>query len=104
MFYKDVPADQHFAYIDELYKKYKGDFTKYAAEAFAKSNFVSAEKVKALLAKPTVKGIEKDPLYILAQAINAYSTDINTKASAGSETLTRANRLFMAGLREMSPE
>jgi len=103
IFYKDVPADQHFAYIDELYKKYKGDFTKYAAEAFAKSNFVSAEKVKALLAKPTVKGIEKDPLYILAQAINVYSNDINTKASAGSETLTRANRLFMAGLREMSP-
>jgi len=104
LFYKDVPADQHFAYIDELYKKYKGDFTKYAAQVFAKSNFVSPEKVKALLAKPTVKGIEKDPLYILAQAINAYSADINTKASAGNETLTRCNRLFMAGLREMSPD
>jgi len=104
MFYKDVPADQHFPLIDELYKQYKGDFAKYAADAFAKSNFVTPEKVKALLAKPTIKGIEKDPIYILAQAINAYSNDIATKASAGSETLTRANRLFMAGLREMSPD
>ena len=41
MFYKDVPADQHFAYLDALYKKYNGDFTKYAAYVFAKSNLVN---------------------------------------------------------------
>jgi hypothetical protein len=104
MYYKDVPADQHCAYIDELHKKYKGDFSKYAADAFSKSNFVTPEKVKSLLAKPTVKGIEKDPLYILVQAINDYAIDINTKASAGNETLTRCNRLFMAGLREMNSD
>jgi hypothetical protein len=104
MFYKDVPADQHFAYLDELYKKYNGDFTKYAAYAFGKSAFVNPGKTKALLDKPSVKAIEKDPLYILAQAINAYSLDISAKASTGSETLARANRLFMAGLREMSPD
>ena len=104
MFYKDVPADQHFPYLDQLYKKYNGDFTKYAAYAFAKSNFVNPEKTKALLEKPTVKGIEKDPLYILAQAISAYSLDIMGKASTGSDALTHATRLFMAGLREMSPD
>ena len=104
MFYKDVPADQHFPYLDALYKKYNGDFTKYAAEAFAKSVFVNPEKVKALLAKPSVKTIEKDPLYILSQAIADYSDDIVAKASAGSETLTRANRLYMAGLREMNTD
>ncbi|MDP4292077.1 MAG: S46 family peptidase, partial [Bacteroidota bacterium] len=104
MFYKDVPSDQHFAYIDALYKKYKGDFTKYAADAFAKSNFVTAEKAKALLAKPTVNGIEKDPLYVLAQAIMAYYIDMNAKATAGNEAFTRSNRLFMAGLREMNPD
>lgn len=104
MFYKDVPADQHFPYLDALYKKYNGDFTKYAAEAFAKSVFVNPEKVKALLARPSVKTIEKDPLYILSQAIADYSNDIVAKASAGSETLTHANRLFMAGLREMNTD
>ena len=104
MFYKDVPADQHFPYLDALYKKYHGDFSKYAAEVFAKSVFVNPEKVKALLAKPSVKTIEKDPLYILSQAIADYSDDIVAKASAGSETLTRANRLYMAGLREMNTD
>jgi hypothetical protein len=104
MFYKDVPADQHFAYLDEIQKKYKGDFNKYAEEVFKKSNFVSAEKVKALLDKPSLKTIEKDPLYKLYKAISEYTTDITTKASAGNETLTRSSRLFMAGLRSMSPD
>ena len=104
MFYKDVPADQHFAYIDALYKKYKGDFTKYAAEVFAHSIFVNPAKVKAQLANPSVKVIEKDPIYILSQAIIAYTQDIVTKANAGSETLIRANRLFLAGIREMNPD
>lgn len=104
MFYKDVPADQHFAYLDALYKKYNGDFTKYAAYVFAKSNLVNPVKVKALLAKPSVSAIEKDPIYILSQAITAYTLDITAKANAGSETLTRASRLYMAGLREMNPD
>lgn len=104
MFYKDVPADQHFAYLDEIYKKYKGDFNKYAEEVYKKSNFVNAEKVKAMLDKPSLKVIEKDPMYKLYIAITAYSNDIRTKASAGSEALTRSSRLFMAGLRSMTPD
>ena len=104
MFYKDVPADQHFAYLEEIHKKYKGDFDKYAADVFKKSNFVSAEKVKALLDKPSLKTIEKDPLYKLYLATTEYTIDIMTKASAGSETLTRSSRLFMAGIRSMTPD
>ncbi len=104
MFYKDVPADQHFALLDEIQKKYKGDFNKYAEEVFKKSNFVSAEKVKALLDKPSLSTIEKDPMYKLYQAISEYTADIMAKASAGNETLTRAGRLFIAGLRNMSPD
>ncbi|MDP4185257.1 MAG: S46 family peptidase [Bacteroidota bacterium] len=104
MFVKNVPADQHFPLIEEINKKYKGNFQQYAAYAFSKTNFASPEKVKAVLDNPTAKVIEKDPVFQLAKAIATYYTEITSKANAGNDLLTRANRLFMDGLRKMQPE
>ncbi len=104
MFYKNIPADQQFPLIKEIYKKYKGDFQKYAAEAFAKTNFSKEDKFLELVNKPTKKALEKDPVFVLYQAIKDYDKMLSGKIEAGNELLSSASRLYLKGLMEMAPD
>jgi hypothetical protein len=101
LFYADVPAEQQPEFLNDIYKKYKGNFNAYANAVFAKSIFTSLDKVNAFLASPDLKILQKDPAY---QAYLAFSTkyaEIQKASSAASASLARGNRLFIAGLREM---
>lgn len=103
LFYKNIPADQQFPLIKEIYKKYKGDFQKYAAEAFAKTNFSKEDKFLGLVDKPTKKALDKDPIFVLFQAVKAYDKMLSEKIEAGNELLSTASRLYLKGLRKMNP-
>ncbi len=103
MFYKDVPTEQQPEMMTEIAKKYKNDFTKYAEFVFTKSIFCDEKKVNAFLKNPSVKVLKKDPAFIVMQAFNKKAKEISDKTTAASLQLSRGNRLFVAGLREMYP-
>ena len=100
----DVDAAQHPSFFAMVNKKYKGDFTKYAAKMYAKSNFTDAARFAAFIAAPNAKKLEKD-LAIVASGsvIQSYfgMGSVNAEAEA---KLGKGNRLFVDGLRKMNPD
>ncbi len=104
MYYLNVPAEQQPEMLKKLAEKYNGDFTDWAAIIFEKSIFSSPEKVYALLDNPKAKIIAKDPAYETIKAFSDNYEVISDKMAEADEYLTRGNRLFMAGLREMDKD
>ncbi|WP_068474889.1 S46 family peptidase [Saccharicrinis aurantiacus] len=91
-------------YNDVVAKKYKNDFTAYANVVFKKSVFTSQEKFETFLAKPSLKVLQKDPVYIAAvSAIEKYK-EIQGGLTQYNEVEDRNNRLFLKGLMAMNPD
>jgi hypothetical protein len=103
MFSENVKPEHQPELLKEMAVRYKGNFAAMAADIFGKSNFVSVEKVTALLEDPKVKTIDKDPAYKLMQAFMKQFTVIQKQSEAANLDLQKGNRLFLAALREMQP-
>ena len=104
MFHKNVPLDQQPAYLLEMDKKFKGNYKEYAAFVYEKSIFGDKAKVEAFLAKPKAKTLKKDPAIIAVEAFFSNYRTIAGTTKEANENLAKAHRLYIAGLREMSPD
>jgi len=104
MYYENVPADQLPEFLVNIAKKYKDNFTKFAAFAFKKSIFVSKEKVDAFLENPKAKTIEKDIIYKTMKSFYDNYEYLNNKTKNAYALMAKGNRLFLAGLMEMNPD
>ena len=107
MYYYNVPKTQHakiFKRIEnQLFKRLNFDW--YAKNAFKRSVFGSKEKFFAFLERPVIATIQRDPAYKTMMSIyNQYIEQISPKRTIVREELTKGNRLFIAGLREMNPD
>jgi len=102
LFYKNIPAHLQPELLQKTGKSNGGDFTKYVDNAFKKSIFVSEEKLKAWLDKPT--SLDKDPFMQMAQSIWDSYQKLLDKVEPVFEERDRCNRLFIAGLQEMQTE
>ncbi len=106
MYMKDVPDEQKGEITKKIASKGKKGVEKYVKLIQKKSIFLNKEKYESFKENPTLKVLEKDPLYVLVKDMNdayakATSTDELKKAK---DDLNKANRLFIAGLRDMNPE
>jgi len=101
MYYEDMPQNYHFAFFNDIEKKYKGDFSRYADVVFKKSIFADETRFNAFLDKPSAKVLEKDMAFIMSQQMISVYFTLNNIESA--ETLN-AKRLYEKGLMEMQPE
>ena len=102
---EDLPDDQQAPYVKDLVKKYKNDYVKLAEVVFKKSVFSSEEKLNAFLDKPSAKMLEKDPaINMFTEGLNYYRTILGPQFAAANEKLSKAARLYVAGLREMNPD
>ena len=100
LFYKDVNPDQLPATIKKVGDKTGGDFTAFVDNAFAKSIFVDADKMREWINNP--KPLDKDPIFALMQEIvNSY---IELSSEAENVNCSRADRLYMEGLMEMQKD
>lgn len=87
--------------VDVLNKKYKGDIAKYAEEIYLKSIFVDSVKLKAFLAKPTLKAMEKDPGFQIAIAMVNSIRQMYGQLDAAEGDMNKGIRLFVDGVRKM---
>jgi len=109
MYYYNVPKKQHaplFKKIEnQLFGFKKLDFGWYAKNTFRKSVFSSREKFFTFLENPSTTKIERDPAYKTIMSIyDQYIEQISPKRIEVRKNLTKGNRLFIAGLREMNPD
>ena len=102
LMYKDI--DRYVpSMITEIGLKNNGDFTAWVEEAFAKSIFVSQERVENWLAKP--KKLDKDPIYALTMnIIDVYNNVVIPLYLEASVAGDEAERLYIKGLMEMQTE
>ena len=104
MYFKNVAKDQQPEIMDEINKKFKGNFQAYADMIFEKSIFACLVKVNTFLEKPKAKSIKDDPTTKLIQAFLDLRPALEPKQKSASEKSGKGERLYIAGLREMSPE
>ncbi len=101
----DVPEKFHpDFYTNVVDKKFKGDIDKFVDNMFAKSIFVSEEKFKAFLDKPVLKTIENDPAVVTFASVRKVADDLSKQRSKFDADLSTGSRLWVAALREMTPE
>ncbi len=91
-------------FIKKAAKKHKGDWDAYARWVFARSVFASPQAFGEFQRKPSAKKLTDDPAYQIAKAFRGVAIEIEARNQAANEKLSRARRLFLAGLREMQPE
>jgi len=103
LYYWGVPADQLPEILTKYAQKYQGDFAAWAKDVYAKSNFTSAEKVNALLDNPTAELINNDPAIKIWNGFLAPYRAMQPKMGPINEKLAKAERLYVAGLREKDP-
>jgi hypothetical protein len=106
---KHLVEDLDHAYLPAdlltMSAKFKGDYTAFAEDLWKKSVFVNKEKLAKFLNAPSLKTLEKDPIYKIT---NGYMTILTEKLQPEvmkiNTQLSKANRLFQAGVMEMSPK
>ncbi|MGD1893932.1 MAG: S46 family peptidase [Cyclobacteriaceae bacterium] len=105
MYAQDVPADQLPAIFERVQKKYKSNYSKWAAQVYENSVYSSQEETKAFLDDPSLKVLEKDPAYQAMESfMDNYFEQIAPMLRSTYGDLESNNRLFVAGLREMNPD
>lgn len=101
----DVPVKFHpDFYTNVVDKKFKGNVDKFVDDMFARSIFASEAKLTAFLNKPVLKTLENDPVVLTFASIRKVGGDLSKELSNYSENLTKGQRLWVAALREMTPE
>jgi hypothetical protein len=102
---EQVPAKYLPDIYKEIDKKYKGNYAKYAADVFKKSVIPYPEKLNEKLTNPKkIKDMDKDPIVILAQSVRKVENQFRDAIMKYRKDISKGERLFFAGLQEMTPE
>ena len=103
LYFWDVKAEHQPEILVRHAKKYQGDFTTWSNKFFGKTLFADAASVEALLDNPSAEAINNDPAIKIWNSFMEKYLEIKPLAGPISDKLNKANRLFVAGLREQNP-
>ena len=100
-----IPAQ----YLPDIYtsidKKYKGDYARYAADVFKKTNILSYDNIAAMLKNPEqFKKLKKDPAAELSLSVLMSAFELQQLMGESFYDIEKGERLYFAGLKEMNPE
>ena len=102
IFMENVPLTYQPDIFNTIRTKYKGDVDKFVDQMFAKTMFTDPAKFNAFLDKPSLKVLEKDPVYVAAASISNKYEEISKVMAPFNEKLQRGQRLYIAGVLEMN--
>ena len=89
----------------KINKKYKGDYTKYAADVFKKTKLLSYDKIVELISTPKKNAkLKKDPAFELSLSSLVAMINLEQQLNDSSDKIAKGERHFLAGLMEMQPE
>ena len=104
LYYNTFNAEVNPNFYNFVEKNYKGDVVALANDILAKSVFATPESIKAFIAKPNAKKVEKDAAYVVFNAmINHMMTSI-APFRAANQVVAENNHMFVKGLREFYAE
>jgi hypothetical protein len=104
IYHTNVPVEMQPEYFLELVDDMEGDFQALSEYVFNNSMFDSPEEINAFLEKPKAKTLARDPALKLSAAFSNMMGQVMGGYRAANATIGEYDRLFIAGLREMSPD
>jgi hypothetical protein len=107
MYCTDISKTQQAEIVEEIDKKYKGDFEKYAFDTYKKSIFVSEIAMNKALSNigKDYKKILKDPIYkLMLSCYTKFSNDVRPQYNKLDAEITHLNRTYMKAMRELVPD
>jgi len=102
MYFEAINPDFHTKLFAKLVKKSKGDFDKMADYVYAKSKLSTPEKIVVYLEQP--EKIGKDLASQLLDEFIGFYLAVDSHLQEYIAMRDKAERLFVAGLREMQPD
>ena len=93
-------ADLPEFYTKIIDKKFKGDIDAFADYMYEKSIFATPESVKAFIAKPSAKKMEKDYAFIICNQLMSIMKQVGPAYNAATTVVRENDHLFVKGLRE----
>lgn len=104
MFADNVKPEMYPEIINEVNKKYKGDFMKFAKEIGSKSIFRNEAAFMAFLEKPSAKKVKADLAYRTGMSVyNAYM-EMRKATAEMQAAIAKGDRLFVNGLMTKDPD
>jgi len=105
LYREDVPAKYHpDFYANVVDARFKGNIDKFVDNMFAKSIFASEAKLTVFLNKPVLKVLENDPVITTYESFINLVRTLSQERSKFDLDLAKGQRLWVAALREMTPE
>ncbi len=99
----DIPKEDLPSVFATIEKDFGNDFSAYAKAVYATSAFATPEKASAFIEKPSAKVFKKDLGWQLAKSMEEAMGKNMAAYGAARGNISVANRLFIAGIREMNP-
>ena len=100
-----VPAENLPDIYKKVDKKYKGDYEKYAADVFKKTSILSYDNIASMLKDPKKYAkLKKDPAAELSLSVLISLFELQQLTGDSYYDITKGERLYFAGLKEMHPE
>ena len=90
--------------LQKLLKTVKGDWSALTNLIYTKSMFCTPESVRAFIEKPNAKKLEKDPAFIMYNAMTEQMYSVAPAYRMAGIAIEEADHLFVKGLREFYAE
>ncbi len=103
LYKEDIDKEYWPEFFNIIDSEYNGDVKKFVDHMFDNSIYTSKEKLENFLKNPDVVKMENDPAYNTVGDIMAVGMKMRALGGNNSE-LARAQRLWIAGLKEMDPD
>jgi len=102
IFMENVPVTYQPDIFNTIRTKFKGDVDRYIDQMFAKTIFTDSVKFYAFLDKPSLKVLEKDPIYVAAASIASKADELRKLLTPFNEKIQQGQRLYIAAMLEMN--
>ncbi len=104
LIHDDVDPAQQPDVMATVAKKYKGDFSKWAADMFRTSIITDSTRLMAFLAKPSLKVLQKDmAMNTTVSCLGLYRGELSEGTEGAQVKIDRGYRLMVAAMREKDP-
>ncbi len=100
----EVDSSQHPTFFTQVEKKFKGDFSRYAAKMYEKSIFTNQDRFNAFMNAPNQKKLDKDLAALASGSVIQSYFSMGSLNADADEKMEKGNRLFVSGLRKMNPQ
>ena len=104
LYYNTFNAEVNPNFYNLVEKNYKGDVVALANAILEKSVFATPESINAFIAKPNAKKVEKDPAYVVFNAMVNHLVNGLAPFRAANQVVAENNHMFVKGLREFYAE